>query len=163
MTTPGSPTAAGAPPSVRLAFNLFIGAVGAYVVAGVLSYLVRGSEASLRERGIDPAKLTDQQRSSLFVGMALVLGLVLLLIAVFLVAVFLMRRGMNWARIVTAVLASGFVVSQLLALPEIVLLFGQGILGAVSAILLVIVLVLTITGIVFMFQGDAKAYFAAPR
>ncbi len=163
MTPPGPPTAAGAPPSVRLAFNLFIGAIVAYVVAAVLSYLARGSEASLRAQGIDPATLTDQQRSSLFVGMALVLGLLLLLIAVFLVVVFLMRRGMNWARIATAVLASAFVVSQLLALSDLFLLFGQGILGAVSAILLVIVLILTITGTVFMFQGDAKAFFAVPR
>jgi hypothetical protein len=163
---PGTPTPPPEPSTVKTAFQLWVAALVLYVIAQVLAVLIPPSVEEYQEYFTSLGLPDDPQLIDTAVQTAGATSVVALVIVVLFAALFAwfglkMRRGANWARITTAILA------------------GLGILGALGGGVAALVgplpapggvigsLVQVITGLVFigylyfLFQKPSNQYFAA--
>jgi len=142
------------PKSVDTAFMLWMVAAGIGIVSSILNFftvqalydeLLKDTSPELRGSVAEPG-----YGSAIFS---------LVLFALWVLVVFQMRNGANWARIVLAVLGGIGVIGGLVGLLTIGVLFSIGILGALQALLSLASLVVTIGALIFMFKSDANYYF----
>ena len=153
-TPPGTRPTMPAPKEVIRATQLMI----ASVVIGVLGAIITFASGDAIKDSIrqgDPTLTQDQVNSaySLIVGTAVVFGLVFAVL--YLLLAWQVRKGKNWARIVTWVLAGLGVLGGLLGL------FGDG--TGLEKALNVVQLLIAIGIIVLLTRRPANEYFAAMR
>lgn len=159
-------TAAGAEPKeVRTSFLLWLAYLGLGLIGAVIGFLSLESviNSTLERSGVDASSLPpgtlDAARAGALVGVSI--GLVLLALVVG--AVFQMRKGRNWARIVLTILGGLSALSLILGFFSLGTTLSLGALGVVSVLLSVVQFVLLVAAIVFMYRGAAQPYFAAGR
>jgi hypothetical protein len=83
----------------------------------------------------------------------------LVLTVIWVLLIFAMRSGANWARIVLTVLGVLGILGLAFGLLALPILFSVGILGILQGLLNIATLVLVIAAIVFQFKTDANEYF----
>ena len=150
------------PAEVRTAFLLWLVDLALGVVGAVITFLsidaliTAGVEAAGLGTGDLPAGVLEGARAGAIGGV--VVGLVLL--ALVAAAVFAMRNGRNWARILLTVLGVLSLLSGVYSLVSAGQMLSLGVLGIVSVVLTAIQVVLIAAAIWFMFRPAAAAYFA---
>jgi hypothetical protein len=164
-TGPTTAAAGTEPKEVRTSFLLWLAYLGLGLIGAIIAFVSLESviNSSLERSGVDPAGLPpgtlDAARTGAVVGV--VIGLVLLALVV--AAVFQMRKGRNWARIVLTILGGLSALSLILGFLSIGTTLALGGLGVLSVLLSVVQFVLLVGAIVFMYRGAAQPYFAAGR
>ncbi len=99
----------------------------------------------------------DQARSVYFAVLALVSAIVAVIAALWIMFLFFMRRGRNWARIVITVVGAVWI---LLTLPSVI----GGSAGGIATALLAVLQVLTVAAtIVFAYLAPSNQYFQITR
>jgi hypothetical protein len=165
-TGPTGPAATGAEPKeVRTSFLLWLAYLGLGLVGAVITFLSIEAviNTTLERSGVDPSSVPpgvlEGTRFGALVGV--IIGLVLLALVVG--AVFQMRKGRNWARIVLTVLGALSALSLVLGFFRLDTTLSLGVLGVLSVLLSVVQFLLLIGAILFMYRGAAQPYFAAGR
>ncbi|RKT57901.1 proline-rich domain-containing protein [Saccharothrix australiensis] len=158
--SPGELNRPARPKSVDTAFLLWMIGAGVGIVSTIFSFLTaealaKATAEKILGRDVDSQLVASAEPSY---GSAI---FSLVLFALWIVVVFQMRNGANWARIVLTVLGALGILGGLFGLFAIGLLFSIGFLGAIQALLSVVQLVITIGALVFMFKSDANYYFKA--
>ena len=158
-------TAGAEPKEVRTSFLLWLAYLGLGLIGSIIAFASLESviNSTLARSGVDASSLPpgtlEATRAGALVGV--VIGLVLLALVVG--AVFQMRKGRNWARIVLTILGGLSALSLILGFLSIGTTLSLGGLGVLSVLLSVLQFVLLIGAIVFMYRGAAQPYFAAGR
>lgn len=154
-----------APKEVETSFRLWLAAIAVGLIGSIIGFLSLDAiiDAALSQPGLDPATLTPEVRGAARVGAVIGAVIGLLLLALLVAAVFQMRKGRNWARILLAVLGGLSVLSGLLGLFSAGTTLSIGALGVLSLVLSVVQMLLIIGAIVFMFRGAAKPWFSSAR
>ncbi|KAA2264843.1 hypothetical protein F0L68_07135 [Solihabitans fulvus] len=142
------------PKAVDTAFQLWIASVIVGLVANLISFATAQDVLNKTNEKLG----TALQQSSPSYGSAI---FSLVILALWVVLIFQMRGGANWARIVLTVLGGLSILAQLLGLLAIGILFSVGALGAIQALLGIVELIVVIGAIVFMFKGESSRYFKA--
>lgn len=165
-TGPTGAAATGAEPKeVRTSFLLWLAYLGLGLIGSILAFVSLESviNSTLAQSGVDPAALPPGTLAAARTGalVGVVIGLVLLALVVG--AVFQMRKGRNWARIVLTVLGGLSALSLILGFFSLGTTLSLGGLGVLSVLLSVVQFVLLVGAILFMYRGAAQPYFAAGR
>ncbi len=175
MSTPAypagpPPTAAGAAPKeVVTAFQLFLASVVLGLIGAVLSFtLVQPViDVQLRQAGVTGGDLGPagqaQLESAVRAGIVVGAVVALILLALYVLFIFKMRAGRNWARIVLTVLTAISVLSTLIGFSGYSLFLQAGAIGVLYVVAVALQLVAIIVATVFMYRPAASAYFAAAR
>lgn len=151
---PEAPAPVAAPPSTQLAVKLMFVLAGLALLNIVLQVAFRDqlrTAISTANTGLSPSQVDTAATAGLAVG--LVIGIIFLLLYVLLARQ--VRKGKNWARIVTVILAAFGVLSGFSALVQPT--------AAGSAAIAIIEAVIDIVLIVLLFRRESSAFFASPR
>jgi hypothetical protein len=153
------------PKDVETAFRLGLLAVVIGIVGIALSFAVAGPsiDAAIAANPLPPGITADQFRQIALVSSIVVAVLLLIVIAVYLLFLFKMRAGRNWARIMTTIFAAIWIAFGVFGLVGIGEVIAAGPLGIVSAVLSVLLLVVLVASIFFMFRPAAGPYFQQER
>ncbi|WP_433266066.1 hypothetical protein ACQPZF_39795 [Actinosynnema sp. CS-041913] len=158
--SPGELSRPARPKSVDTAFLLWMISAGLGILSTIVSFLTaeelaKATAERLLGTSVDPVLVEGAQPSY---GSGI---FSLILFALWIVVVFQMRNGANWARIVLAVLGGLGVLGGILGLFAMGLLFGLGFLGVIQVLFNLVQLALTIGALVFMFKSESNYYFKA--
>ncbi|CCH35297.1 proline-rich domain-containing protein [Actinosynnema sp. NPDC047251] len=153
--SPGELSRPPRPKSVDTAFLLWMVGAGIGILSSIISFITAQALYDELTKGLDPSL-----RGSLGGGPAYGTAIFsIILFAVWVLIVFQMRNGANWARIVLAVLGGIGVISGLVGLAGFGLLFSIGFFGVIQALLSLVSLAVTVGALIFMFKPDANHYF----
>jgi hypothetical protein len=153
------------PKEVETAFRLGLLAVVLGIIGIALGFAVSGPaiDAEIAATPLPPGFTEQQFRQIALVTSIVVAVLMLVVIAVYLLFLFKMRAGRNWARIMTTIFAAIWIAFGLFGLAGIGAIIATGPLGILSAVLSVLLLVVLIASIFFMFRPAAGPYFQQER
>jgi hypothetical protein len=154
-TPPGARSNATAPMEVVRASQLMFLRVAFGVISAIIAF-ASGDAIKDSIRNNDPSLSQDQIDSAYRVGVGVAVVFGLIFAVLYILLAIQVRKGKNWARIVTWVLAGLGVLSGLLGL------FG-GTSTGVEKIVGVVLLVIDIAIIVLLARKPANEYFAAMR
>ncbi|MBB5954726.1 hypothetical protein FHS29_001296 [Saccharothrix tamanrassetensis] len=144
------------PKSVDTAFMLWMVGAGVGILSSIISFITVQAIYDELLKDVDPS-LRGSVPSPGYGGAIFSL----ILSAVWILIVFQMRNGANWARIVLAVLGGIGVIGGLVGLLSFGVLFSIGFFGVIQALLSLVSLAVTIGALIFMFKPDANHYFKA--
>jgi hypothetical protein len=153
------------PKDVETAFRLGLLSVVISIVGIALSFAVAGPaiDAALAANPLPPGFTEQQFRQVALIGSIVFAVVLLILIGLYLLFLFKMRAGRNWARIVITILGLLWIAFGLYGLIGIDQVLAAGPLGVVSAVLSVLQLVVIAASIFFMFRPAAGPYFQQER
>ncbi len=143
-----------APASTHLAVNLMFVLAGLALLNLILAFVFRDQTRraiATANTGFSQSQLDSAVTAAIAVG--IVIGLVFLVLYVLLA--FQVRKGKNWARIITVILAAFGILGGVSAL------VGSG--SAVSTAVSITTAIIDIALIVLLFRRDSNAYFSRPR
>jgi hypothetical protein len=153
-TPPGGRADLTAPQEVIRATQLMFLRVAIGLISAIITFASGDAiKTSIRDR--DPSLTADQVNSAYAVGVAVAIVFGVIFAALYILLAIQVRKGKNWARIVTWVLAGLGVLSGLLGL------FGTG-TGLEKAIA-VLLLLIDAAIIVFLTRKPANEYFSAMK
>ncbi|MGI5128664.1 hypothetical protein ACQEVB_17775 [Pseudonocardia sp. CA-107938] len=153
------------PKEVETAFRLGLLSVLLGVIGVALGFALSpvSIDATIASGQVPPGVTTEQFRqitTVILVGIAVVW---LIFLALYVLFLFKMRAGRNWARIVITILGAIAVLFTLFGIGSIGQTFAMGPIGVVSGVLSIVQLLTIIAGIVFMFRPAAGPYFRQER
>jgi hypothetical protein len=153
------------PKEVETAFRLGLLAVVLTVVGIALGFVTAGPgiDAAVATGQVPPGITEQQYRQFATIGLAVVAVLLLIVIAVYLLFLFKMRAGRNWARILVTILGLLWILAGLWGLVNSGQQIAAGGLGIASVALSVVQLVVIAATIFFIFRPAASAYFQQDR
>jgi hypothetical protein len=153
------------PKDVETAFRLGLLAVVIGIIGIALSFALAGPsiDAAIAANPLPPGITEQQFRQIALVSSIVVAVLLLVVIALYLLFLFKMRAGRNWARIMTTIFAAIWIAFGLFGLLGIGEVLAAGPLGVLSAVLSVLLLVVLIASIFFMFRPTVGPYFQQER
>jgi hypothetical protein len=153
------------PKEVETAFRLGLLSVAISIVGIALGFAVSGPalDAAIAANPMPPGFTEQQFRQAALIGSIVFAVFLLIIICVYLLFLFKMRAGRNWARIVLTILGLLWIAFGLYGLMGVGQVIAAGPLGIVSAVLSVLQLVVLAASIFFMFRPAAGAYFQQER
>lgn len=153
------------PKEVETAFRLGILSVVISIVGIALSFAVSGPaiDAAIAANPLPPGFTEQQFRQVALIGSIVFAVVLLILIGLYLLFLFKMRAGRNWARILITILGLLWIAFGLYGLAGIGQVLAAGPLGVISAVLSVVQLVVIAASIFFMFRPAAGPYFQQDR
>ena len=153
-TPPGGRADATAPPEVVRATQLMFVRVAIGIISAIITFASGDAiRTSIRDR--DPSLSQDQIDSAYTVGVVVAVVFGLIFAVLYILLAIQVRKGKNWARIVTWVLAGLGVLSGLLGL------FGTG--TGLEKVVAVLLLLVDAGIIVLLTRKPANQYFAAMK
>ncbi|SHK13355.1 hypothetical protein SAMN05443637_1032 [Pseudonocardia thermophila] len=162
---PGHGTPVERPADVETSFKLWIASVIVGLISSVIAFIQMPAmiDAAIAAQPLPTGLSESDLRFGIQIGIVVGIVVGLIFLALYLLFVFKMRAGRNWARIVLTVLGALSVLFTLISFGSVIQQFSAGALGAVSAILTIGQLLLIIAAIVFMWRPAAAAYFSQSR
>jgi len=153
------------PKEVETAFRLGLLSIAISIVGIALSFAVSGPaiDAAIAANPLPPGFTEQQFRQVALIGSIVFAVFLLIIIGLYLLFMFKMRAGRNWARILLTILGLLWIAMGLWGLAGSGQVLAAGPLGFVSVGLSVLQLVVIAASIFFMFRPATGPYFQQER
>lgn len=149
-----APAPVARPKSVDNAFMAWLTVTAIGVLSLILVITVSGDDIRKSLQDSNPNYTAKQLDDAVTTGKVVGIILGLIFVGLYLLFVYKMRAGRNWARITLTVLGALSILSTLL---------GSGQNGALLLIVGLVQAVLIVAAVYFMYRPDANQYFAAGK